>query len=98
MAPTLPASKEVGLVIRKCGVCQSQSAWQPAMMIAVIDAYEETRVRIRAVYGGFFLALSLLWGWYLDRNRPDVTGAAIALTGVCVTMYWPKTSIAPNQS
>ena len=49
--------------------------------------------RIYPVYGGFFIVLSLLWGWGLDGNvpdRPDVIGGAIALVGVCVMMYWPR--------
>lgn len=49
--------------------------------------------RIYGVYGGFFIVLSLLWGWVLDGDRPDradVTGAFIALVGVCVMMYWPR--------
>ena len=50
--------------------------------------------RIYAVYGGFFIVLSLLWGWGFDGDRPDkadVIGAAIALVGVVVMMYWPRT-------
>src|SRR3990172_1774530 len=49
--------------------------------------------RVYAVYGGFFIALSLAWGWILDGNRPDrwdAIGAAIALSGVGVMMYWPR--------
>jgi small multidrug resistance family-3 protein len=49
--------------------------------------------RVYAVYGGFFIVLSLFWGWYFDGNRPDradVIGAAIALVGVSVMMYWPR--------
>ena len=49
--------------------------------------------RIYAVYGGFFIVLSLLWGWGMDGDRPDradVTGAFIALVGVCVMMYLPR--------
>ena len=49
--------------------------------------------RIYAVYGGFFIVLSLLWGWYFDGNVPDradVVGGLIALIGVCVMMYWPR--------
>lgn len=51
--------------------------------------------RVYAVYGGFFIVLSLLWGWRIDGNVPDradVVGAAIALTGVCVMMYCPRTA------
>ena len=49
--------------------------------------------RIYAVYGGFFIVLSLAWGWYFDGHRPDgpdVIGGAIALGGVCLMMYWPR--------
>jgi len=49
--------------------------------------------RTYATYGGFFIALSLLWGWAMDGSVPDrfdVTGAAIALGGVGVIMYWPR--------
>lgn len=49
--------------------------------------------RVYAAYGGFFIVLSLLWGWALDGNRPDradIVGAAIALVGVCLMMYWPR--------
>ena len=49
--------------------------------------------RTYAVYGGFFIALSLLWGWCVDGNRPDrwdVVGATIALVGVALMMYAPR--------
>jgi len=49
--------------------------------------------RVYAVYGGFFIVLSLLWGWRLDGNVPDrmdVLGATLALVGVGIMMYWPR--------
>ena len=49
--------------------------------------------RVYAAYGGVFIVLSLLWGWLLDGNVPDrfdMIGAAIALVGVSVIMYWPR--------
>lgn len=27
--------------------------------------------RLYAVYGGFFIVLSFLWGWVIDKDRPD---------------------------
>jgi small multidrug resistance family-3 protein len=49
--------------------------------------------RIYAAYGGFFIVLSLLWGWGLDGDQPDrgdVVGSSIALVGVCVLLFWPR--------
>ena len=49
--------------------------------------------RTYAAYGGVFIALSLLWGWWADGNRPDIpdiAGAAICLVGAGVIMYWPR--------
>lgn len=56
--------------------------------------------RTYAAYGGFFIFLSLLWGWLLDGDRPDKwdgLGAAIALAGVCVIMFIPRGSAAGSQ-
>ena len=49
--------------------------------------------RVYATYGGFFIVLSLLWGWIVDANVPDrfdVIGAAVSLIGVSMIMYWPR--------
>lgn len=49
--------------------------------------------RVYAAYGGFFIVLSLSWGWLLDAHMPDsfdVIGAIIALGGVSIIMYWPR--------
>ena len=49
--------------------------------------------RVYAMYGGFFIVLSLLWGWIFDGNIPDrfdVIGAAVSVAGVCIIMYWPR--------
>lgn len=50
--------------------------------------------RVYAAYGGVFIALSVLWGWKIDGVTPDrfdVIGAMIALVGVSIIMYWPRT-------
>lgn len=49
--------------------------------------------RVYAAYGGVFIALSLLWGWKVDKvtpDRADIIGGLIALLGVTVIMYWPR--------
>ena len=49
--------------------------------------------RTYAAYGGVFILLSLLWGWLVDKQRPDrfdLLGAAICLVGVLIIAYSPR--------
>jgi small multidrug resistance family-3 protein len=49
--------------------------------------------RVYAAYGGVFVAMSLAWGWWVDGVRPDrydVIGGTIALVGVAIIMYAPR--------
>jgi small multidrug resistance family-3 protein len=49
--------------------------------------------RVYAAYGGFFIALALLWGWWIDGQRPDawdLVGASVALVGVLILFYAPR--------
>lgn len=49
--------------------------------------------RVYAAYGGIFVILSILWGWFIDKQAPDafdLLGGAICLVGVFVIMYWPR--------
>ena len=49
--------------------------------------------RVYAGYGGVFIISSLIWGWFVDKrkpDRPDLIGGIISLLGVFVIMYWPR--------
>jgi small multidrug resistance family-3 protein len=49
--------------------------------------------RVYAAYGGFFIFLSLFWGWMFDGNvpdRPEIVGGTLSLAGVFIIMYWPR--------
>ncbi len=49
--------------------------------------------RIYAVYGGFFIGLSYVWGWILDGMKPDmgdIVGGTIAVIAVLFIQYWPR--------
>jgi small multidrug resistance family-3 protein len=51
--------------------------------------------RIYAAYGGVFVAMSILWGWWIDGKRPDLfdwLGGGICLVGVAVIMWSPRSS------
>lgn len=49
--------------------------------------------RVYAAYGGMFIALSLVWGWVVDGQRPDrfdIGGAVVALIGAAIIVYAPR--------
>ena len=42
-----------------------------------------------AAYGGIFIAMAVLWGWFVDKRVPDMgewIGAGICLVGVFVML------------
>ena len=54
---------------------------------------EERFGRVYAAYGGVFVVLSLLWGWWLDGTRPDrydVLGAVVVSVGVGIIFFAPR--------
>ncbi|RII35698.1 YnfA family protein [Clostridium chromiireducens] len=49
--------------------------------------------KVYAAYGGIFIVLSILWGWKIDNITPDkfdLIGGFIALIGVLIIMYAPR--------
>lgn len=49
--------------------------------------------RVYAAYGGIFIISSILWGYWIDKKKPDkfeVIGSIIALVGVVVMFYFPR--------
>jgi small multidrug resistance family-3 protein len=61
---------------------------------AIVPTFQPAHLgHVCAAYGGFFIVLSLLWGWGIGGDLPDrfdIIGAAISLLGVSVIMYWPR--------
>jgi small multidrug resistance family-3 protein len=64
------------------------------VIYGVVPTYQPAHFgRVYAAYGGWFVVLSLLWGWAVDRvvpDRFDVAGGLICLIGVGIIMYWPR--------
>ncbi|MBI5876836.1 MAG: YnfA family protein [Chloroflexi bacterium] len=51
--------------------------------------------RVYAAYGGIFVVLSILWGWAIDKQAPDrfdLLGSLVALVGVAIIMYAPRST------
>ncbi|SEM86011.1 small multidrug resistance family-3 protein [bacterium A37T11] len=51
--------------------------------------------RTYATYGGIFIVMALIWAWKVDGFAPDrydLIGALVALIGVGIIMYAPRTA------
>lgn len=49
--------------------------------------------RAYAAYGGVYVACAVLWGWWIDGQVPDrwdVIGAAIAIGGMLLIVFGPR--------
>ncbi|CAE6765203.1 MAG: YnfA family protein [Nitrospira sp.] len=64
------------------------------ILYGIVPTYQPSHFgRVYAAYGGWFIILSILWGWLVDHVEPDrfdVIGAMVCLVGVTVMMYWPR--------
>ena len=79
---------------------EGKTVWLAFLGAAILFAYgiiptfqPSNFGRVYAAYGGVFVALSILWGWVIDKNPPDrfdVIGGLIAVIGVIVIMYAPR--------
>lgn len=59
----------------------------------VATLQESSFARVYATYGGFFIVMSLLWAMKFEGFVPDkydITGAIVALIGVCIIYYAPR--------
>ena len=49
--------------------------------------------RLYAIYGGIFIGLSFVWGYYMDGfilDKGDILGSLIAFIGVLIILFWPR--------
>jgi len=49
--------------------------------------------RVYAAYGGIFILLAVLWGWWIDKKVPDTydwIGTLICLVGVSIMLWAPR--------
>ena len=64
------------------------------LLYGIVPTYQAAHFgRVYAAYGGWFVVLSMLWGWGIDRIAPDrydVVGGLLCLIGVTVMMYAPR--------
>ena len=79
---------------------QASSLWLgPGVVCLVLFGWLLTRVdvdfagRAYAIYGGIYIAASLVWLWLVEGKVPDrwdVTGALVCIAGAMVILYMPR--------
>lgn len=79
---------------------EAQSVWLGALgglvlfLYGVVPTLQPAHFgRVYAAYGGVFVVLSLLWGWWAEGTVPDrfdLVGAGLCLLGVGILMYAPR--------
>tara|TARA_B110001452_G_scaffold1814_1_gene1620 strand:+ start:121 stop:765 length:645 start_codon:yes stop_codon:yes gene_type:complete len=82
--PTLQPLNEFG---RLYAVCASLTTSPPCPCLPV------SLLHGCRADGGVFIALSYAWGWRFDGVKPDlgdIVGSAVALTGMCIALFWPR--------
>ena len=65
-------------------------------LYGIVATYQTaTFGRVYAAYGGIFILLSVLWAWKVDNFKPDrydIIGALVALIGVFIIFYTPRST------
>lgn len=52
--------------------------------------------RIYAAYGGVFIIMSILWGWWIDGIKPDTydwLGTLVGLIGTAIILWSPRKDV-----
>lgn len=66
-----------------------------AAFVWLLSLHPTATGRVYAAYGGVYVAVALAWLWLVDSVRPsawDLLGALIALTGMAVIMFAPRSA------
>ena len=59
----------------------------------VMTLQPENFGKVYATYGGIFVVVSIIWGYWIDKKKPDrfeIIGSVIVLIGVAIMFYLPR--------
>nr|WP_275658864.1 YnfA family protein [Vibrio brasiliensis] len=80
---------------------EDKSAWLlvPAALCLALFAWllslhPTAAGRVYAAYGGVYIFVAILWLWLVDGLRPtlwDIVGVSVAMLGMAVIMFAPRT-------
>ena len=59
----------------------------------VMTLQPENSGKVYATYGGIFVVVSIIWGHWIDKKKPDrfeIIGSVVVLIGVAIMFYLPR--------
>ena len=59
----------------------------------VMTLQPENFGKVYAAYGGIFVMSSLVWGYWIDKKKPDrfeIFGSTVVLIGIGIMFYFPR--------
>lgn len=60
----------------------------------IIQAFQPADFgRVYASYGGIFIVMSIIWGFFIDKKKPDryeIIGSFVAVLGAMIIFYAPR--------
>ena len=59
----------------------------------VMTLQPENFGKVYAAYGGIFVVSSLVWGYWIDKKKPDrfeIFGSIVVLIGIAIMFYFPR--------
>jgi small multidrug resistance family-3 protein len=90
----------VGCYLPYLWLREGKSAWLllPAALalaafVWLLSLHPTSSGRVYAAYGSVYVATAVAWLWLIDGVRPtawDITGAAVALTGMAIIVFGPR--------
>ncbi|BES69470.1 YnfA family protein [Marinobacter nanhaiticus D15-8W] len=66
-----------------------------ALFAWLLSLHPTAAGRVYAAYGGVYICVAILWLWAVDGIRPtvwDVVGSGVALLGMAIIMFAPRSS------
>jgi small multidrug resistance family-3 protein len=92
----------VGCYLPYLWLRQGKSSWlllpaalSLALFAWLLSLHPTAAGRVYAAYGGVYIGTAILWLWLVDKIRPtgwDLLGSAIALLGMAIIMFAPRSS------
>ena len=65
-----------------------------AVFVWLLSLHPTAAGRVYAAYGGVYVAVAILWLYFIDGVRPtiwDMAGSVVTVTGMAIIMLAPRT-------